>query len=172
MAHLTKMAGVGDDEALTQQPENTSSEEDDTDEEFVEADNGESQPKKKKDKKDKEKDKYPCMRCQKNVSKNRVQCTSCRLWVHMPCQKISKDLYKILTNPKKFPGLAWYCDSCQASSARLDARVRAMETDLAGVEAKVVRVESAVLDIRRGSWSWRGNRRRWKTLERLKNRMF
>ena len=94
-----------------------------------------------------------------------------RLWVHMPCQKISKDLYKILTNPQKFPGLAWYCDSCQASSARLDARVRAMETDLAGVEAKVVRVESAVLDIRRGSWSWRGNRRRWKTLERLKNRM-
>ena len=86
------------------------------------------------------------MRCQKNVSKNGVQCTSCRLWVHMPCQKISKDLYKILTNPKKFPGLAWYCDSCQASSARLDARVRAMETDLAGVEAKVVRVESAVLD--------------------------
>ena len=140
------MVGVGDDEALTQQPENTSSEEDDTDEEFVEADNGESQPKKKKDKKDKEKDKYPCMRCQKNVSKNGVQCTSCRLWVHMPCQKISKDLYKILTNPKKFPGLAWYCDSCQASSARLDARVRAMETDLAGVEAKVVRVESAVLD--------------------------
>ena len=69
------MAGVGDDEALTQQPENTSSEEDDTDEEFVEADNGESQPKKKKDKKDKEKDKYPCMRCQKNVSKNGVQCT-------------------------------------------------------------------------------------------------
>ena len=167
------MVGVGDDEALTQQPENTSSEEEDTDEEFVEADNGESQPKKKKDKKDKEKDKYPCMRCLKNVSKNGVQCTSCRLWVHMPCQKISKDLYKILTNPKKFPGLAWYeyCDSCQASSARLDARVRAMETDLAGVEAKVVRVESAVLDIQRGSWSWRGNRRRWKTLERLKNRM-
>ena len=29
------MAGVGDDEALTQQPENTSSEEEDTDEEFV-----------------------------------------------------------------------------------------------------------------------------------------
>ena len=112
------MAGVGDDEALTQQPENTSSEEDDTDEEFVEADNGESQPKKKKDKKDKEKDKYPCMRCQNNVSKNRVQCTSCRLWVHMPCQKISKDLYKILTTPKNSRG--WHGTVTHARQAQPD----------------------------------------------------
>ena len=94
----------------------------------------------------KKKPKFPCIRCQENVSKNGVQCTSCRLWVHIPCQKISKDLYKILKNPTKFPGVAWYCDSCQVSAARLDARVRAMEGNLAGVEAKIVRVEGNVME--------------------------
>ena len=94
----------------------------------------------------KKKPKFPCIRCQENVSKNGVQCTSCRLWVHIPCQKISKDLYKILKNPTKFPGVAWYCDSCQVSAARLDARVRAMEGTLAGVEAKIVRVEGNVME--------------------------
>ena len=85
----------------------------------------------------KKKIKFPCIRCQENVVKNGVQCTSCHLWVHIPCQKISKDLYKILKDPKKFPGLAWYCDSCQVSAARLDARVRAMEGNLAGVRPKL-----------------------------------
>ena len=43
----------------------------------------------------KKKPKFPCIRCQENVVKNSVQFASCRLWVHIPCQKISKDLYKI-----------------------------------------------------------------------------
>ena len=68
------------------------------------------------------------------------------MWVLTPSQKISKDLYKILKDPKKFPGVAWYCDSCQVSAARLDARVRAMEGNLAGVETKIVRVESNMID--------------------------
>ena len=42
--------------------------------------------------------------------------------------------------------MAWYCDSCQVSAARLDARVRAMEGNLAGVETKIVHVESNVID--------------------------
>ena len=94
----------------------------------------------------KKKLKFPCIRCQENVVKNGVQCTSCCLWVLTPSQKISKDLYKILKDPKKFPGVAWYCDSCQVSAARLDARVRAMEGNLAGVETKIVHVESNVID--------------------------
>ena len=63
----------------------------------------------------KKKIKFPCIRCQENVVKNGVQCTSCHLWVHIPCQKISKDLYKILKDPKKFPG---YGTVTHARSAR------------------------------------------------------
>ena len=42
--------------------------------------------------------------------------------------------------------MAWYCDSCQACAARLDAWVRVMEGNLAGIEAKIVRVDSRVMD--------------------------
>ena len=121
---LTKMASQTSEIVTQQQTQNGSSENEEyhsEEEDTVEETAG-----------GKKKIKFPCIRCQENVSKNGVQCTSCRLWVHIPCQKILKDLYKILKDPKKFPGVAWYCDSCQASSVRLDARVRVMEGNLAG----------------------------------------
>ena len=97
------MAGVGDDEALTQQPENTSSEEDDTDEEFVEADNGESQPKKKKDKKDKEKE-IPMYEMPEECQQER---SSVYLMPALGAHALPEDLQGPVQDPDKPQKIPW-----------------------------------------------------------------
>ena len=90
--------------------------------------------------------KYPCIKCGKPATKKSVQCTTCRLWVHADCQKISKELFSILANPAKHGGgnVCWNCDSCKAGSARLEARMVAMEVNFKEVENRVIRNEGLV----------------------------
>ena len=91
--------------------------------------------------------KFPCIRCQKNVTKTQrgVRCHLCMLWVHADCQNISKDLYAHLKNTGKHCGqVNWQCDSCVAGSARLEARVVALEAWNNEMEARIVRNEGAV----------------------------
>jgi hypothetical protein len=94
--------------------------------------------------------KYPCLRCKKNVGRNSVKCRCCQLWVHAECGNISKELFSILANPTKYgAGVSWSCDSCQASAARLDARMNALETRFQEVENRVVRSEGVVQEATR-----------------------
>ena len=94
--------------------------------------------------------KFPCIKCQKNVTKTQrgVRCGVCLLWVHADCQNISKELYACLRNPGKIGGqVNWTCDSCVASSARLDARVSALETWNKEIENKIIRNEGSVQEV-------------------------
>jgi hypothetical protein len=91
--------------------------------------------------------KHPCIRCKKNVGRNSVRCRICKLWIHAECGNISKELFNILANPGKYgAGISWSCDSCQASSARLDERIVALENRFQEVENRVIRSEGVVQD--------------------------
>jgi hypothetical protein len=94
--------------------------------------------------------KYPCLRCKKNVGRNSVRCNTCQLWIHVECGNISKEVFNILANPTKYGlGIVWNCDSCQASAARLDARMHALEGRFQEVENRVTRSEGIVQDATR-----------------------
>ena len=44
------------------------------------------------------KPKYPCLRCRKAVAKNTkaVKCNACDQWVHVECEQMSAEMYKII----------------------------------------------------------------------------
>jgi hypothetical protein len=95
--------------------------------------------------------KYPCIRCKKNVGRNSVRCNICQLWIHSECGGLSKELLNILANPAKYGAgcVIWNCDSCQASAARLDKRMNALEVKFSEVESRVTRSEGIVQDATR-----------------------
>jgi hypothetical protein len=88
--------------------------------------------------------KHPCIGCKKNVGRNSVRCKTCQLWVHLECGGISKEVFSILANPTKYGGVSWTCDSCQASAARLEDRMNALEGRFQEVENRVIRSEAVV----------------------------
>jgi hypothetical protein len=68
----------------------------------------------------------------------------------MECGGISRELFSILANPAKYgAGVSWNCDSCQASAARLEERMNALEGRFQEVENRVVRSEGIVQDATR-----------------------
>ena len=94
--------------------------------------------------------KFLCLRCRKNVTKTQkaVRCSTCQFWVHADCQGIPKDLYAYLRNASKVGGLvAWSCDCCAASAARLTERVVALETATGKLETRVLKNEGALLEV-------------------------
>ena len=104
------------------------------------------------------KPKHPCLRCRKAVTKDHksVQCQTCQFWVHTECQDISDELFKILADPESFGGVCWNCDSCLASSARLERTVIALETRVKAAETvsnqainEIKRVDSNIALLRR-----------------------
>lgn len=99
-----------------------------------------------------QKAKFPCLRCKKNVSKNSksVKCNSCQFWVHIECEGISNELYNFLAHPEKYGGhVTWSCDSCQASSARIDQVVKAYAEKLRDVESRVEKTEKGMKELDR-----------------------
>jgi hypothetical protein len=61
------------------------------------------------------------------------------------CGAISKEVFNILANPTKYGmNVSWNCDSCQASAARLEERMNALEGRFLEVENRVVRSEAVV----------------------------
>ena len=84
---------------------------------------------------------FPCLRCKRNVGKVKaVSCATCKQWVHKECEEMSDELYNVLAG--KFGGGAmWQCQSCVASTARLEASIKQVETRLNSVEGRVVTVE-------------------------------
>jgi hypothetical protein len=102
--------------------------------------------------------KNPCLRCSKEVKREEksVQCQTCQFWVHVKCQGISDELFNILADPEAYGGVCWNCNSCLASSARLERTVVAFENRVKEVEnvvAKTVtelkRVDGDVVQLRR-----------------------
>jgi hypothetical protein len=92
----------------------------------------------------------PAYVAKKNVGRNSVRCNACQLWIHVECGGISKEVFNILANPNKYGlGIVWNCDSCQASAARLDARMQALEGRFQEVENRVIRSEGIVQDATR-----------------------
>jgi hypothetical protein len=72
------------------------------------------------------------------------------LWIHAECGGISKEVFNILANPGKYGmGVSWNCDSCQASAARLEERMNALEGRFMEVENRVVRNEAVVQEATR-----------------------
>ena len=79
---------------------------------------------------------FPCIRCKKNVAKaNAVGCATCGQWVHKECEDLSDDVFNILA--RKVGGIKWHCQSCEASSVRLEAAIKQVETRLNAVEDRM-----------------------------------
>ena len=104
------------------------------------------------------KPKHPCLRCRRAVTKDHksVQCQTCQFWVHTECQDISDELFRILADPESFGGVCWNCDSCLASSARLERTVIALETRVNAAEtvsnqaiSEIKRVDSDIALLRK-----------------------
>ena len=102
--------------------------------------------------------KNPCLHCKKEVKREErsVQCQTCQFWVHTKCQDISDELFNILANPEAYGGVCWNCDSCLASSARLErtvvafeARVKEVENVTARTASELKRVDANVAQLRR-----------------------
>jgi hypothetical protein len=94
--------------------------------------------------------KHPCIRCKKSVGRSIVRCRTCQLWIHVECAGISKDLFSILANPGKYGGcVSWCCDSCQASAARLESRMNALEGRVQEAENRIIRSEGIVQEATR-----------------------
>ena len=82
----------------------------------------------------------PCLRCKKNVGKVKaVSCATCKQWVHKECEEMTDELFNVLAG--KYGGIKWECQSCQASTARLEAQIKQVETRLNKVEEKMVTFE-------------------------------
>ena len=99
--------------------------------------------------------KNPCLRCRKDVTKDHksVQCQTCQFWVHVECQGISDELFNFLLEGE---GVCWNCNSCLASSARLERTVIAFEARLkenemvtAKTVGEVKRVDEDLAQLRR-----------------------
>jgi hypothetical protein len=89
----------------------------------------------------------PVYAVKKNVGRNSMRCKTCQLWIHVDCGGISKEVFSILANPTKYGmNVSWNCDSCQASAARLEERMNALEGRFQEVENRVVRSEGIVQD--------------------------
>ena len=78
----------------------------------------------------------PCIQCKKNVVKAyAVGCASCGQWVHKECEELSDEIFNILA--KKTGGIKWHCQSCEASTARLEAAIKSVEIHLNTVEERM-----------------------------------
>ena len=99
--------------------------------------------------------KHPCLRCRKDVTNDQksVQCQTSQYWVHAECQGISDELFTFLVEGE---GVCWNCNSCLASSARLErtviafeARLKETETVTAKTVGELKRVDDGLAQLRR-----------------------
>ena len=101
------------------------------------------------------KPKYPCIKCRKNVPKTvkSVQCKTCLLWIHVECQNtvwIPANIYSIMADQASAGlGFFWHCESCLASSVRLEAAINQCELRVKEVEQRTERTEGLVKDLDR-----------------------
>ena len=53
---------------------------------------------------------YPCLKCNKNVVNDAIECSLCLAWSHRSCAKLSKKELQLLS----FDDNYWYCKDCIA----------------------------------------------------------
>ena len=51
---------------------------------------------------------FPCTNCHKEVVSDAIECTLCLNWCHRKCAKLSKNMFKNLSNSSNY----WYCSNC------------------------------------------------------------
>ena len=78
---------------------------------------------------------------------------TCQFWVHVECQGISDKLFSFLVEGE---GVCWNCNSCLASSARLErtviafeARLKEQETATTKTVEEIKRVDEGLAQLRR-----------------------
>ena len=82
---------------------------------------------------------YPCMTCKEHVKRTckAVQCSLCQLWVHVACEGMVEECYKVLCNADKYGGMYWSCRSCTAFAAKFNASIQDINRRLTTLEKKV-----------------------------------
>ena len=87
---------------------------------------------------DRKKD-FPCLICNKHVKKTdkAVQCSLCNLWVHITCQEMPDECFKILDNAAKYGGMHWSCRSCQSFAEKFNVRVQELNRKVTAIEGKL-----------------------------------
>lgn len=55
---------------------------------------------------------FPCGKCSSPVTddQNGLQCDTCNMWFHAPCQRVGNSLYDYLSNSN----CSWHCTTCDA----------------------------------------------------------
>lgn len=84
---------------------------------------------------------YPCIICKQHVKKNdkSVQCSLCQLWVHITCEVIAEETFKVLCNAaKNGGGVFWSCRSCTAYSIKFNSSIQEINRKLIDIEQKLV----------------------------------
>ena len=51
---------------------------------------------------------YPCLKCNKNVLSDAIECSLCLAWSHRTCAKLSKKELQLLSRNEHY----WYCYEC------------------------------------------------------------
>ena len=54
---------------------------------------------------------YPCLKCQKNVLTDAVECCLCKKWLHRTCAMLSKNELRIIDEQDKI----WLCFLCECT---------------------------------------------------------
>ena len=82
---------------------------------------------------------YPCLRCKAHVKRNdkAVKCSLCQLWVHVTCEQMPDECFKILDKANKYGGMHWSCQSCSAFAEKFNAGLQEMNRRLVTIEKKV-----------------------------------
>ena len=82
---------------------------------------------------------YPCIACKAHVKKNdkAVQCSLCQLWVHVTCEGMADECFKVLANASKNGGMYWACRSCTAYAAKFNNSIQEINRRLSKLESKV-----------------------------------
>ena len=118
--------------------------------------------------------KHPCLRCRRAVTTDTksVQCQTCEFWVHVDCQGISDKLFNILVDLEKYGGVCWNCDSCLASTARLERHLKSFEARVNQVEAATAKTSSdlKVVDAKVDNLRRDRKRNRSRSRERVERR--
>lgn len=97
------------------------------------------------------KEDFPCIICQAHVKKNdkAVQCSLCRLWVHVTCEKMTEECFKILCNAEKYNGMYWSCRSCTAYAANFNQSIQQLNKRVTDLEGKISGQSNEIDDVKK-----------------------
>ena len=77
-----------------------------------------------------------CIKCDKNISAGqlKISCSTCALFFHIKCQKISKAKLNVLQEEE---GILWFCESCRVVTKNMISHMSNMEKRMVIFEAQL-----------------------------------